>query len=166
MATENQLSDLYLRIIQASDLDEIQAFEKSQLAQSSMDPMEQELFAWTSRWRAESLGHYLPMGWSFLARDRQKKSQWSDEGELVGYFIAQPLLFFDGQTQSLWVEHLSYLNQKAKSELCELAYRLSREKHFQRVYLPDHQDLRDSVQAWKPEPWDPTAIFLKTTKAK
>jgi hypothetical protein len=166
MATENQLSDLYLRIIQTADLDEIQAFEKSKLSQSQMDPMEQELFAWTACWRTESLNHYLPMGWSFLARDRQKTSQWSSEGELVGYFIAQPLLFFDGQTQSLWVEHLSYLNHQAKGDLCELAYRLSREKHFQRVYLPDHQDLRDAVQSFKPEPWDPPALYLKTTKAK
>lgn len=156
---------LYLRVIQPADLDEIIEFEKVKLKETISDEMERELHSWNSRWRKESLDHYLPMGWSFLARDSSQQSEVSSEGLLVGYFIAQPLLFFDGQTQSLWVEHMQYGTLQARDELCELAYKLSREKHFQKVFFPENQSVRNAIKSFHPENWDPQILSVQTTKA-
>ncbi len=151
---------LITRIMQITDLDEIIAFEKELLAKSNDDEMDREIQSWNARWRSESLAHHLPMGWSFSARN--------DNGKLLGYFIAQPLLFFDGQTQSLWVEHFQTIDDTTAHDLFELAYRLAREKHFQKVYLPANLLLSPNInklaQAWKSLPWAPETIFLKTTK--
>ncbi len=156
---------LYLRVIQPNDIEEIVQFEKSKLKETVSDEMEREIQSWNSRWRQESLNHYLPMGWSFLSRDRNLKSEYSSEGLLVGYFLAQPLLFFDGQTQSLWIEHIQYSTLQARDELCELAYKLSREKHFQKVFFPESQSVLNAVKAYKAEPWDPQILTVATTKA-
>lgn len=156
---------LYLRVIQPDDLDEVLQFEKAKLQETITDEMERELKSWNSRWRIESLNHYLPMGWSFLARDRNLKSSFSSEGLLVGYFIAQPLLFFEGQTQTLWVEHMQYNTLQARDELCELAYKLSREKHFQKVLFPESQSVMNAVRAYKAQNWDPQVLSVATTKA-
>lgn len=156
---------LYSRIIQLEDFEEIQDFERRKLAETVSDENERTFQAWHARWRKESLEHYLPMGWSFLARDSDIPSTWSKEGTLIGYFIAQPLLFLDGQTQSLWVEHVSYSSLKCRDELCELAYRLSREKNFQRVYFPSAGGLVNSLATFKPEAWVPPSLIVKTSKA-
>lgn len=156
---------LYLRVIQTSDLDEIVDFEKTKLKETMTDEMERELHSWNARWRNESLNHYLPMGWSFLARDRNQPSKFSNEGLLVGYFLAQPFLFFDGHTQSLWVEHMQCASLQACNELCELAYKLSREKHFQKVLLPESPTILEAVKTFKAENWDPAVLLVPTTKA-
>lgn len=156
---------LFCRILQASDLDEIFEFEQKKLAEQIPDEAERMVAHWNSRWRKEALEHYAPMGWSFLARDPQIKSERSAEGELVGYFIAQPLLFFQGQTQNLWVEHLAYTSLQARDELCDLAYRLSREKHFQRVFFPNYSGLQNSLAAYRAELWQSDAWMIKTTKS-
>jgi hypothetical protein len=161
----NVVSSLFIRIIQSADLEEIVNYEKQKLVEQFPDEMEREIHSWNTRWRKESLEHYLPKGWSFLARDPSQRSEHSPEGLLVGYFLGQPLLFFDGQTQSLWVEHLQHSTLQARDELCELAYRLSREKHFQRVFLPQHQSIQNAVRAFKPTEWDPEVMMIKTTKA-
>jgi hypothetical protein len=129
------------QIIQSSDLDDILQFEQNLLAQLIPDEMERTMHSWHSRWRKESLEHYLPMGWSFLARDENNK--------LIGYFLGQPLLFFDGFTQSLWVEHVQAVNNSVRDQLCEIAYKLSKEKHFQKVYFPKGIELSYS-EAWQP----------------
>jgi hypothetical protein len=156
---------LYLRVIQPADLDEILHFEKHKLQEAISDEMERELTSWNARWRQEALNHYLPMGWSFLSRDRNLKSDHSSEGQLVGYFLAQPLLFFEGQTQTLWVEHMQYSTLQARDELCELAYKLSREKHFQKVLFPESQSIMNAVKAYKAQNWDPQVLTVATTKA-
>ncbi len=156
---------LYLRTIQAADLEEIVDFEKNKLRETVADEMERELHSWNARWRQESLNHYIPMGWCFLARDRNLKSAFSSEGQLVGYFLAQPLLFFDGNTQTLWVEHMQYSTLQARDELCELAYKLSREKHFQKVLFPESQSVLNAVKAMKAQNWDPQVLSVATTKA-
>lgn len=155
---------LYLRVIQPADLEEIVDFEKNKLRETMTDEMERELHSWNARWRQESLNHYLPMGWSFLARDRNLPSSFSTEGQLVGYFLAQPLLFFDGHTQSLWVEHMQYGTLQARDELCELAYKLSREKHFQKVLFPESQSIMNAVKAFKAQNWDPQVLLVHATK--
>lgn len=156
---------LYCRVIQPADLSEILDYENRKLADLVPDENERALQSWNSRWRKEALEHYFPMGWSFLARDRDISSSHSDEGQLVGYFMAQPLLFLDGQTQSLWVEHLSYSSLMARDELCELAYKLCREKHFQRVLFPNQTGVANSIKAFKAENWDSQVLCVKTSKA-
>ncbi len=155
---------LYLRVIQTADLDEIVDFEKTKLRETVADEMERELLSWNARWRAESLNHYVPMGWCFLARDRNLTSAFSKEGQLIGYFLAQPLLFFDGHTQSLWIEHMQYTTLQARDELCELAYKLSREKHFQKVFFPESQSVMNAVKAFKAQNWDPQVLVVNATK--
>lgn len=156
---------LYLRVIQMEDLEEILQFERAKLSETVSDEMERELKSWNSRWRKESLNHYLPMGWCFLARDRNLPSPHSQEGMLVGYFLAQPLLFFDGNTQSLWVEHMQYNTLQARDELCELAYKLSREKHFQKVFFPESQSVLNAVKTFRAQNWDPQVLSVPTSKA-
>ncbi len=148
---------LNLRIIQPSEIDDILAFEQKRLQETIPNEADRTFALWHSRSRKESLEHYLPMGWSFLARD--------NDDQLVGYFVAQPLLFFDGQTQSLWVEHLQSSSLQARDALTDLAYRLSREKHFQRVYYPNQPHILNSIRPLKPEEWNSQALFVKTTKA-
>lgn len=154
----------YCRVMQKEDIEELLDFEKKKLIEIEQNEIEREFIQWNSRWRKESLEHYAQMGWSFLARNPDLKSNYSNEGLLVGYFTAQPLLFLEGQTQSLWVEHLSYSTLQARDELVEIAYKLSRDKHFQRVYFLNNQGVINSVNALKPEAWNPQMIYIKTTK--
>lgn len=101
---------------------------------------------------------------AFLARNKEIPSQHSPEGLLVGYFTAQTLLFLDGQTQSLWVEHISYSSLQARDQLSELAYKLAREKHFQRVFFPNASGIINSINSYKPESWNPQSYLVKTVK--
>jgi len=156
---------LFLRIIEVSEIEEILHFEKGKLKEQFVDESEFVLQSWSAKWRKEALENYLPKGWSFLARDKNQKSEFSNEGALIGYFIAQPLLFFDGQTQSLWVEHLQYSTLQARDELCDLAYRLCREKHFQRVYFPNTQALSPTLKTMKATEWNSQVMLLKTSKS-
>ncbi len=156
---------LYLRVIQASDLDEILEFEQARLRETVTDEDERIFAAWHSRWRRESLEHYIPLGWSFLARDRALTTPEIPEGPLVGYFLAQPLLFFAGYTQTLWVEHMQFQALQSRDELCELAYKLSREKHFQKVLFPNFPTVMNAVSSFKPTSWDPQVLSVASTKA-
>ncbi|MBK9322179.1 MAG: hypothetical protein IPM97_04340 [Bdellovibrionaceae bacterium] len=156
---------LFCRIIQVEDMPEIIDFETKKLQESVPDEMERTLLSWNARWRRESLEHYLPLGWSFLVRDQDASGAYTDQGVLVGYFLAQPLLFLDGQTQSLWVEHIQYASLQARDELCDLAYKLSREKHFQKVFFPNVSGVSNSISGLKAEPWSPAIMQVKTTKA-
>jgi len=148
---------LICRVIQADDLQDILDLESRKLQETYPDEMERMMAGWNSKFRIEALNHYLALGWSFLARD-------DESNKLMGYFIAQPLLFLDGQTQSLWVEHVQYVSLQARDELCELAYKLGREKHLQRVYFPDDNGVSNSISTFKPATWSPGAFVVKTTK--
>lgn len=155
---------LHFRVVQEADLDEIIRFELDKLKETMPDPIERELYSWKARWRKESMQHYLPLGWSFLIRDSDEKSEEFPEGRLLGYFLAQTFLFVEGMTQSLWVEHISFNALKVRDELCELAFKLAREKHFQQVFFPNLSGLINGVQQFKPEVWSPSILILKTTK--
>lgn len=148
---------LFCRVIQAEDLQDILDLENKKLHELYPDEMERTIARWNSKFREEALNHYISLGWSFLARDEENN-------KLVGYFIAQPLLFLDGQTQTLWVEHVQYCSLQARDELCELAYKLGREKHLQRVYFPHDNGIPNSVKIFKPETWQPGTLLVKTTK--
>jgi hypothetical protein len=78
------------------------------------------------RWRKEALEHYLPLGWSFCKREDDK---------LIAYILCQPLLFFEGWTQSLWIEHVSAVNPADAQEMIDIAYRWARDKHLQKVFF-------------------------------
>lgn len=153
---------LFCRVIQLQDLEQIFAFEQKKLMETIADENERTLQSWHAPWRKESLSHYIPMGWSFLAFDSSDAEE--NKKELVGYFIAQPLLFLNGQTQSLWIEHMSYSSLQARDELCELGYKMAREKHFQKVFFPNSQGVVNGVNSFKPEIWQPQMISVKTTK--
>lgn len=155
---------LFFRIATLEDLNEIRDFETKKLHEAVLDPMEREIQSWNSRWRNESLEHYLPSGWCFLARDPLVGSDQSTEGQLVAYFLAQPLLFMDGQTQSLWVEHVAFSSLQSRDEICDLAYRLSKEKHFQRVYYPNSSIIQNSISHMKPQLFNQSAVYVNTTK--
>lgn len=148
---------LYCKVILPEDLQDILDLENKKLQEAYPDEMERMMAGWSSKFRVEALNHYIPLGWSFLARDAETHT-------LMGYFIAQPLLFLDGQTQSLWVEHVQHSSLQARDELCELAYKLGREKHLQRVYFPQENGVPNSVKSFKPEPWQSGALSVKTTK--
>lgn len=158
------MSNFY-RIMQAEDVEEIYDYESRKLAEQIPDESDRMIHSWSVRWRKEALEHYSKLGWSFIARNTDKKSTWSDEGELIGYFIAQPLLFVDGKTQSLWVEHVQFSSLQVRDELCELACKLSREKHFQKIFFQNDNTIMNSLTLFKPEPWDAKVISIKTTKA-
>lgn len=148
---------LFCRVIQADDLQDILDLENRKLQETYPDEMERMMAQWNSKFRIEALNHYISLGWSFVARDQENN-------KLMGYFIAQPLLFLDGQTQTLWVEHVQHCSLQARDELCELAYKLGREKHLQRVYFPNDNGVPNSVKSFKPELWQPGTLSVKTTK--
>lgn len=146
---------LFLRVLQVDEIEEILSLELHQLNERVPDEMERRFQSWNSRWRREALEHYLPLGWSFGARDNEK---------LVGYFLGQAFLFFDGQTQSLWVEHMQYLNLEARDNLLELAVKLGREKHLQKIYFPNEPHLSSALHPYRAEVWSPSSLVVRTTK--
>jgi hypothetical protein len=115
--------NLQVRILMPSDKEALMDFAKGQLAARIEDPMEREMQSWSARWRGEALDHYLALGWSFGA---------FVEAKLCGFSLGQPLLFFRGLTQTLWVEHLEG-DEKTKDALLECTFRWARDKHFQCV---------------------------------
>jgi hypothetical protein len=146
---------LNLRVAGIGDLDRIYQYETENLQTRISDEMERSIFSWNARWRKESLEHYLPLGWSFVA---------DQNDELKGYFIAQPLVFFDGQTQSLWLEHIAASSDQVLEQLCEVAYKVGREKHLQKVFFPKDDAVFNIVKNWKGTLWDPETVQVKTTK--
>lgn len=147
------------------NLEEIFSYENNKLQDTHASEIEQSLARWNSRWKKESLEHYLKLGWSFLLRDPEVSHSASSEGTLLGYFLAQPLLFLDAQTQSLWIEHISFVNLSSRDQLCEFAYKLAREKHFQKVYFPSDASVLNSIHSFKATPWSPGVMQVLTTKA-
>ena len=77
------------RVIKENEIDLVLSFAKSQHEAKSGDSFESEMASWSAAWRQESLEHYLSLGWSF--------GVWSGD-ELVGFCLAQPILFFQGLT--------------------------------------------------------------------
>ena len=144
------------RIAQAEDLELIYSYAEDSLKKQIPDEMELMMAVWESRFRKEALEHYMKLGWSFIAHN--------SAGKMCGFFLGQPLLFFQAQTQTLWVEYILADTIEIKSELVEIAYKLSRDKHIQQVLFPeDVQNLKFE----KPIPFqkikDPI-VWAKTTK--
>lgn len=145
------------RIAQQADLEKIYEFAHQILQKEYPDQMECMIKLWESRFRKEALEHYLKLGWSFTAVDQVS-------GKLCGFFLGQPLLFFEGQTQTLWVEEVMSENSVISAELMEIAYRLSRDKHFQKVIFPSKAADALNVKSIKYNEYTSELIWSKTTK--
>ncbi len=144
---------LEFQVLSLTDIDEIYQYADARLALSIPDPQLRTFESWTAKWRRESLEHYLPLGWSFIVRENQK---------VVGYFLGQPFLFFRGQTQTLWIEHLEANSPEIMAALADVAVGVAREKHFQRVLFA--ADLRTNLEKWRPSPVSDVIIEIKTSK--
>ncbi len=145
-----------LQVLSLNELDLVHGW--SRLRSNPEDPF----VGWTAPWRTESLRHYLSLGWSMFKRDVQT-------GELLGYVLAQPVLFMRKQTQSVWVEYVDALTPALKAELLEAVVRVSREKHMQRVLfestlLPLDQGLGEFIRDRGGRVIEEDIIEIATTK--
>jgi hypothetical protein len=121
-------------VLSPQHINEIIEMERAKLNEEYADPMDAELNSWHAHWRKEALEHYLPLGWSFGIFENNR---------LSAFFLAQPFLFLGGLTQTLWVEYLSASNADKTAELIDLAYRVARDKHFQRVLFRTDNNSND-----------------------
>ena len=150
------MSTVNYRIAQNSDIDTVFAYESKKTLRDDLGEIENQILIWNSYFRKEALEHYFKLGWSFLG--------FNESGELVGFFMGQPLLFFEKQTQSLWVEHISADNMDIYTELVDIAYRLSREKHFQKVLFSKNVENEALTKEFPFKDWERSVTYLKTTK--
>ncbi len=129
-----------VRILLPTDHVQIVAFSKARLQARVGHAMEAELQSWSAPWRQESLEHYLPQGWSFAAI--------AEDGQIVAYALAQPVLFFRGLTQTLWVEHFEFATPEAGLQVMDTLYRWARDKHLQCVLVDNSEDNRACLKDW------------------
>ena len=126
---------------------------------------EKTIALWHARWRKESLEHYLHSGWSFIGREA---SDTEDGGKISGFFLAQPMLHVRGYTQTLWIETIQAANEYVSRELFDIAVRIAREKHLQRVwYSTDNSEKVYSENAalkWAAIELAGPFIEIRTTK--
>jgi hypothetical protein len=148
---------LDFQVLSAPNLDEVYAFGEARLKKAIPNEDERKLASWSVKWRKEELEHYLKLGWSFYAKR---------DGRVTGFFLAQPLLFFRGNTQTLWVEHLECEDHQTTESLVEIALKISREKHLQCVLFSDTSDanLKMALARYKPQPLTDSIVEVKTSK--
>ncbi len=115
------------KILMAEDVPRVFEFEESQKLQSAT--FEEIMQSWSAPWRKESLEHYATTGWSFLLEN--------EDGSVQGFLLAQMVVFYRGYTQTLHVEYLSGASPQARAQLVEVACKWAKDKHLQRVYLPE-----------------------------
>ena len=150
------MNSIHYRIAELNDLESLYKFELSQRFGADQDNIENQMQVWSASYRKESLEHYLKLGWSFLALN--------NNSEIEGYFLGQPLLFFDQQTQTLWIEYMRAINLEIATELINIGYRLAREKHFQRVLVSEDIRQLKFTQDFPFTEWNRKTFLLKTTK--
>ena len=150
--TEN----VHYRIAQTADVEAVYDFEFKLKLSAIPDEYERQMAVWSSAFRKEALEHYFNLGWSFIALNQKN--------EIQGFFLGQALLFFDHQTQTLWLEYLSGINSEIETELVDIAYRLAREKHLQRVLLSETIQKMNLKKSFPFQKWERSVQFLKTTK--
>lgn len=133
------------------DVDRIFDFEMKNLEEKNIDEGDRMIASWSSRWRKEQIQHYSQIGWSYVV---------CFDNKVVGYFLAQPIMFFEGLTQTLWIDHVSAKSPQIYNELIQLAWKLSRDKNFQRVYLPANVEKDFSVENLKLIDWKPNTFCI------
>lgn len=144
-----------VKVATIKDRDRIQNFAKALAKESGLSEAEMMMSSWDQPWREESLDFYLSGGWSFLMEDG---------GEIKGYLLAQPLLFFRNYTQSLWIEWVSAKTAEHKEELLDVAYRWARSKHLQKVVLAKGTYATDKLNTVFPTLVDNTIFDISSTK--
>jgi len=153
----NQLNNqITYRIAQLEDVENVFNYEYKKHASADSHEIENQIMVWNSFFRKEALDHYFKSGWSFLALDAKQN--------IMGFFMGQALLFLDKQTQSLWVEYISASDSEIYTELVDIAYRLSREKHFQKVLFSDVIKQQILTKKFPFTDWERSVSYLKTTK--
>ena len=143
-----------IKVLEFSQAEEVMAYEKARLSHLSLE--EQELAVWDAVWREESLEHYLPQGWSFGA--------WEEGGQLVGYCLAQPFLFFRGMTQTLWVEHMAFDVSRVGQSLVDVIVGWGRSKHMQKVLFRESDQIKDLKGVWELKKISGNELEVLTTK--
>jgi hypothetical protein len=146
-----------MKVLSLGDLDEVLTFAKANLALAVADEAERTFLSWDAKWRREALEHYLRLSWSFIAREK-------GTGAIVGFFLAQPIRFFRGQTQTLWIEHVEAREASVAELLLDLAIRSARAEHLQRVLFQDQPIFRGGLVKWPHSQLDEAIIEVKTTK--
>ncbi len=149
--------ELVHQVASPAELEEILEFARSRLNGAGIDPMERQFAEWGAPWRREALEHYLKLGWSFTARR-------GAGGEIAGFFIGQPFLFMRGQTQTLWIEHLDAVDEAAREGLADVAVRLAREKHLQRVLFSAAAAVPDVLAVAPASRIEEAIMEVRTTK--
>jgi len=150
-----------IKILKIEDIEKILDFENRALEKNVADEVERKFAAWHSPWRQEALEHYLPQGWCFGIWQGAE-----GESDLLGYLLAQPILFFKGMTQSFWIEHISFLSQNVGQELITVAYKMSREKHMQKLLFSESEILLELTSNWQPVKVSTGLFEVKTAKIK
>lgn len=146
------------QVLSQPDIEEVYEFASMRLAEAIPDENDRMFASWTVPWRKESLEHYLKLGWSFIVRDESKPKP-----NAVGFFLGQPYLFFRGQTQTLWIEHVEAVNDEVAASLIEVAVKVAREKHLQRVLFAEPERHAALLKTWNPAPIESIAV-IRTTK--
>lgn len=148
-----------IKNLREDNSEEIFALELSLLRAKGMDELEAQMESWKSRWREESLKHYLAQGWCFGAYDESTK-------KLEAYFTAKVVPFFRSYTQVLWIEHFHALNPLARDMLLEVAYKYSREKHLQMIMFDGLELNTKEKELYKAFSVDSIFTGIKTAKNK
>lgn len=153
------MDKILYRIAQLEDVENVFSYEyEKNFSSKDISDIEKQMLVWDSFFRKESLEHYFKSGWSFIALNQNS--------EVVGFFMGQALLFLDKQTQSLWIEYISANNMDIYTELVDIAYRLSREKHFQKVLFSQVVTEQKLNKEFDFKKWERVVSYLKTTKQK
>jgi hypothetical protein len=147
--------ELEFQVLSLNDLDQVAAFARENLARTVSNEAERTFLSWDARWRQESLEHYLSLSWSFVARHR---------GRIVGFFLAQPIRYMGGHTQTLWVEHVEASEPGVVEALIDLAIRSARGEHLQRVLFSNADSLTIALAEWPHNALADKIIEVKTTK--
>ena len=115
-------------------------FARKHSAVEGVDEMELEMSSWSARWRPEALDHYLRLGWSYGCFEGDS---------LRGFLLAQPLVFYRGLTQTLWVEQIMAGTLQEARLLVDTAYKWARDKHFQCLLMEQTADSEFVLQDYK-----------------
>lgn len=143
-----------LRVLRLEDKQQIMTYEEAR-AESNGNPLA-FMDSWSAPWREESLDHYLGLGWCM---------GYFEAEVLKSYILVQPILFFKGLTQSLWVEAVRSDSEAMFSTLLEAVIRVSKEKHLQQVFFHQtlFQDFESQAKSFKIESLSEFS-FVKTTR--
>lgn len=118
------------KVLTIQNLDEVLKLEELKI--HGLNEIERMQIAWNAAWRPESLEHYLNTGWCI--------GFYGANEILQAYFLAQPILFMESLSQTLWIEHLSYSDDEVGLKLLDFIYKYGKDKHLQRVLFN-----RDSI---------------------